>query len=301
MNRCALAIVFALLTGVFARAADAANLLFNWKFDNGCVGWQTVQGFYQPVVSWQRLDALQSAESGSMGLSVTVPSNGASAVAQCVAVTAGSKYAAGVKVMIPGGQANTDARMTLQAYSGADCSGATVGGQSSVLGAVPASHGSFTPLALHQIEIPSNVRSMRVMLTLTGGPGQLTANFDDPYFGLEGGCVADDRTVCLDGGRFSVSAMFTAPGKSSQSAHMVQLTPDTTYMWFFERTNVEVTLKVLDACAISTSHWVFSAGLTNVSVTIMVIDTLTGAVRAYSNSQGEYFKPQFDTSAFACP
>jgi hypothetical protein len=191
--------------------------------------------------------------------------------------------------------------MMLQAYSGVDCTGTTAGTQTFVMGTVLPSHGSFTPLALHQLQMPSNAHSMRVMFIVLGGPGPLTANFDDPYFALEGGCVPDDHTVCLDGGRFEVVASFTPPGQNSQSAHMVQLTGDTAYMWFFERTNVEVTIKVLDACSISPNHWVFSSGLTNVEVSILVIDTLTGAVRAYANSQGTYFKPQFDTSAFACP
>ena len=43
-------------------------------------------------------------------------------------------------------------------------------------------------------------------------------------------------------------------------------------------------------------------GLTDVRVDLTVTDTVTGAVRQYSNQQGEKFRPILDTSAFpSCP
>jgi hypothetical protein len=41
--------------------------------------------------------------------------------------------------------------------------------------------------------------------------------------------------------------------------------------------------------------------LTNVSVTLTVTDTVTGAVRTYTNPQGTAFAPIQDTNAFVCP
>jgi hypothetical protein len=52
---------------------------------------------------------MQSPDSGSMGVTVNLPSLGFGAASQCVAVTPDAKYDAGVKVMIPGGQTNIDA------------------------------------------------------------------------------------------------------------------------------------------------------------------------------------------------
>ena len=42
----------------------------------------------------------------------------------------------------------------------------------------------------------------------------------------------------------------------------------TGYFYFFNQTNVEMVLKVLNACGVNQHYWVFSAGLTNVDVTM---------------------------------
>ena len=61
-------------------------------------------------------------------------------------------------------------------------------------------------------------------------------------------------------------------------------------------------IKVLNGCGLSSTYWVFTAGLTNVQVVITVTDMLTGTVKAYTNPQGQAFVPIQDTSAFAtCP
>ncbi len=91
-------------------------------------------------------------------------------------------------------------------------------------------------------------------------------------------------------------------GAASGAGHAVSLTPDTGYFWFFDATNVEVVLKVLDACGFNQHFWVFAGGLTNVQVHLSVTDTLTGVVRTYDNPQGKAFQPVQDTSAFlTCP
>jgi ribulose-5-phosphate 4-epimerase/fuculose-1-phosphate aldolase len=49
-------------------------------------------------------------------------------------------------------------------------------------------------------------------------------------------------------------------------------------------------------------HWVFAAGLTNVEVTLRVVDTFAGSVKTYVNPLGTAYQPIQDTSAFAtCP
>jgi hypothetical protein len=116
-------------------------------------------------------------------------------------------------------------------------------------------------------------------------------------------CVPTDLTVCLFGGRFEVAAKFTAPnGGAAGSAHMVKLTDDSAYMWFFSSDNVEAVLKVLDGCALNSSYWFFAGGLTNVDVVITLTDSTSGAIRQYHNPQGTPFSPLQDTSALkVCP
>lgn len=114
-------------------------------------------------------------------------------------------------------------------------------------------------------------------------------------------CVPDDTTLCLNNGRFKVTATFDA-GVQNGQAEVVELTDETGYMWFFSANNVEVVLKVLNACTFNQRYWVYAAGLTDVRVVITVTDTQTGAVKTYINPQGRPFQPILDSSAFnTCP
>jgi hypothetical protein len=115
-------------------------------------------------------------------------------------------------------------------------------------------------------------------------------------------CVADSHTLCLNNGRFAVTADFqTTPEGPSAPATAVPLTSDTGYFWFFDPNNVEVVTKVLNGCSTNGHYWFFASGLTNVGVQISVTDTLTGASKPYSNPVGTPFPPVQDTAAFPCP
>jgi len=114
-------------------------------------------------------------------------------------------------------------------------------------------------------------------------------------------CVAGGGTLCLGaGGRFAVTATFAAPGSGpSGQAQGVTLTQDSGYFWFFDPSNVEVTVKVLDGCGVNSRYWVFAAGMTNVNVVLTVTDTATGQVKTYTNPQGRTYRSILDTTAFA--
>ncbi len=117
-----------------------------------------------------------------------------------------------------------------------------------------------------------------------------------------GPCVADPTTLCLNGGRFRVRVTWTRTGGSTGPGMGVPLTGDSGYFWFFNAANLELVVKVLDACALSPGRfWVFAGGLTNVGVVLTVEDRQTGAVRTYTNTQGTAFAPLQDTAAFSCP
>jgi hypothetical protein len=121
-----------------------------------------------------------------------------------------------------------------------------------------------------------------------------------------GGCVPDAKALCLNRSRFRVTAHWTIgpAGGVAQSgdANAVALTGDTGYFWFFNPANVELTVKVLDACVSFDRYWVFLSGLTDVKVDITVTDTATGKMKTYGNPQGQAFATKLDTSAFAtCP
>jgi len=113
---------------------------------------------------------------------------------------------------------------------------------------------------------------------------------------------AGDTALCLQGGRFKVTAEWETPGGQSGTGKAHQLTDETGYFWFFAESNVEVVVKVLDACGAFDRFWVFAAGLTDVGVELRVEDTATGAVRTYPHPAGKPFQPLQDTNAFeTCP
>ena len=112
-------------------------------------------------------------------------------------------------------------------------------------------------------------------------------------------CSPGDNTLCLNGGRFGVEVDFDPPSGPIAAAGAVPLTGDTGYFWFFGRENVEVVVKVLEACAINGKRWVFAAGLTDVPLDLEVTDSATGA-RFTVDHGGGAFPPVLDTSAFDC-
>lgn len=118
-----------------------------------------------------------------------------------------------------------------------------------------------------------------------------------------GSCQQGPQTLCVNGGRFQVTAAWTTPDSSFGIASAVPLTNDAGYFWFFNSSNTEMVVKVLDGCASNHAYWVFAAGLTNVQVNWMVIDTQTGFGFTQTSDQGTPFAPVQATSAFpaSCP
>ena len=115
-------------------------------------------------------------------------------------------------------------------------------------------------------------------------------------------CAPDPTTLCLNGGRFKVQTQWFTRDGASGPGQAVGLTGDTGYFWFFSSNNVEMLVKVLNACTFNARFWTFAGGLTDVNVVMTVTDTQTGTVRTYTNPQGTPFQPIQDTSAFAtCP
>ena len=112
--------------------------------------------------------------------------------------------------------------------------------------------------------------------------------------------VCGPTTLCLGSERFEVEVDFEPPQGPAGKAQAQSLTDDTGYFTFFDPGNVEVVVKVLDACAINGQFWVFAGGLTNVLAEVRVLDTQTGLTATYQNPQGNPFAPVLDTSALAC-
>ena len=118
-----------------------------------------------------------------------------------------------------------------------------------------------------------------------------------------GPCAPGAHALCLNGQRFSVSARWRKADGSTGEGTAVPLTGDSGYFWFFNPANIEAVVKVLNGCfGAAPAYWVFAAGLTNVEVSLTIVDTQTGSRKTYQSALGTAFAPIQDTSAFAtCP
>ena len=130
------------------------------------------------------------------------------------------------------------------------------------------------------------------------GPGTGTAPSSAASSGGSA-CGGDADDICLAGARFRVEVDYTDFAGATSPAFGGNLTPDTGALFFFDPSNVEMLVKVLDACVFG-NYWLFAAGLTNLGVDLRVTDTVTGVSRRYRNPVSQSFQPIFDTSSFPC-
>src|SRR6185436_12624603 len=114
---------------------------------------------------------------------------------------------------------------------------------------------------------------------------------------VTGSCAPSSTRLCLNGGRFAVEARWRAAGNNGVGQAVPLSGGDTGYLWFFNESNVEVVLKVLDGRPVNGKFWVFYGALSNVEYTLTVTDTQTGAVKTYINPSGQLASVA-DTGAF---
>jgi predicted outer membrane repeat protein len=103
-------------------------------------------------------------------------------------------------------------------------------------------------------------------------------------------------TLCLNGDRFVAEVTWKAQGGTG-AGQAVSITSDTGYFWFFNESNVELMVKVIDGRSLNGAFWVFYGALSNVEYTLKITDTVTGRVRTYQNPAGRLASAG-DTNAF---
>jgi hypothetical protein len=141
----------------------------------------------------------------------------------------------------------------------------------------------------------------------SGGASYRALSFKSnaPVYGLlafHSACVPSANVACLYN-RFKVEVTYDAtPNSGTGPATVLLESQQSVKFSFFDPGNVEMILKILNACvAPYNKWWVSGAGLTNVGVSIAVTDTQTGKVKTYSNPKNQLFQTFFDTAAFDCP
>ncbi|MBV8201381.1 MAG: trypsin-like peptidase domain-containing protein, partial [Acidobacteria bacterium] len=125
-----------------------------------------------------------------------------------------------------------------------------------------------------------------------------------------GACVPDATTLCIDRNpgdrRFKVQVNFatTQGGGSSGPGHAIPLSglglSEGGMFWFFQATNPELLVKVIDGCSLTSHFWVFYAATTNVGFTLTVTDTALVNQQIYANQDLGAAVPVQDTSALPC-
>ncbi|MDX1631864.1 MAG: hypothetical protein R3234_08380, partial [Thermoanaerobaculia bacterium] len=105
-----------------------------------------------------------------------------------------------------------------------------------------------------------------------------------------GACVLDDQILCLGEGRFRVEATWHEAGESPTRARAETLTDDTGFFWFFDPDNLEIVTKILRACPVNGSYWLYASGLTDVGAALRIRDLRTGAVTTFENPPGRPFE-----------
>ena len=111
-------------------------------------------------------------------------------------------------------------------------------------------------------------------------------------------CAPGPNRLCLNGGRFELGATYRTGDGKSGNAGAVSVTGDAGYFWFFDQSNAEVMVKVLDGCALNGHFWVFAAGLTDVEVELTTSEGSSS--RRYRNPLGRPYELVRDTEAFDC-
>jgi hypothetical protein len=124
-----------------------------------------------------------------------------------------------------------------------------------------------------------------------------------------GGCVADGTTLCVDGapgdGRFRISASYATvlgPGAAGDAAAIPLASLGITrggILWFFDETNPEILVKVLDGCSFNGHYWVFYAATTTAGFSLTVADTVAGEELVFVNPDLQAAEPVADILALA--
>jgi len=291
-----LAIAAVAFTAVAVLASTPTSALItqlnNGFFDSNLSGW-TASAVGNVNVAWSTYDASSSSSSGSAGLQDVDPSAMASntywiGLKQCTSAVAGGSYHLSAVTGIPSGQSTTGRIAVVVTYwSGTNCTGSKLGPPTFAIN----THADFLWHTVgSDTTAPAGTQSASIGLDIQKDQagGAFVGYFDDVIFYggvVSGSCTADATHLCLTGNRFRVSMQWTNYNNGvTAAAHAVPFAGETGFFYFDDSNNLELMVKVHNACTGYGHYWVFAAATTNVGYTLTVRDTLTGETHQYSNA-----------------
>lgn len=143
------------------------------------------------------------------------------------------------------------------------------------------------------------VQRQGVGITITEvNPGQLGAP-----------CIPSDTVLCVDDSpgdqRFRITASFQTQqggGLSGKGQALPLAQLGATHgglFWFFDQTNPEMLVKVINGCAVNDRYWAFISAGTNVGFTVTLDDTALANSKTYTNPDLTPAPPIQDLGALA--
>jgi len=105
---------------------------------------------------------------------------------------------------------------------------------------------------------------------------------------VEDGCVPDATTLCLNGRRFQIRVSWEDFEGNTGEGFAHGLTGDTGYFWYFDESNVEMVIKVLDGTWLNGHFWIYYGSLSNVQFEVTITDVETGYTKIYRNELGGF-------------
>jgi len=119
-------------------------------------------------------------------------------------------------------------------------------------------------------------------------------------------CGSSTATALCLNTRFNISTSWRVGGPNDGGASGTGRTvsdpnPNSGLFWFFDSSNWEVMVKVINGCALNNRYWLFSAATTNVFYRMEVFDVRAGVNKIYFNYPGPPAPAVTDTAAFPCP
>jgi len=113
------------------------------------------------------------------------------------------------------------------------------------------------------------------------------------------GCTPTTAALRFEGG-YEVSMCYRTPdGEVGQAESGIWASGQAGLLWFFERGNAEVLVKVLDGCSHNGHRWVFVAPVTTLEFNLSVTAS-NGRRWTHSNTQGQTASTKSDLAAFSC-
>ncbi len=112
-------------------------------------------------------------------------------------------------------------------------------------------------------------------------------------------CIPGDSALTLRGG-YTVSMCYeTYDGTVGNARDFGLDSSQSGLLYFFERDNVEVLIKVLDGCGVNGHRWVFVAPVTDLAFNLHVTGP-DGKIWTHTNRLGQTADAASDTAAFPC-